>query len=50
MVGGAISEKKRERRNSLCHRTKEHRLLLGVSIYAAAEDAVTVRCESGRAP
>ena len=47
----AFSEKKNERGETRCVTgLKNTDLLSGVSLYAAAEDAVTVRCESGRAP
>ena len=50
MVGCTFSEKKNERGDTRVTGLKNTNLLSGVSLYAAAEDAVTVCCESGRAP
>ena len=43
MVGGAFPRKNERGENSLCHRTKEHRMLVRASSYAADDVAVTVR-------
>ena len=48
MVGGAFPRRNERGENLLCHRTKEHRVPVRVSTYAADNVALTVRCVSGR--
>ena len=47
MVGGAFPRRNGRGENLLCHRTKEHRVLVRASTYAADDVTVTGRCVSG---